>query len=63
MSFFWRPKDLAERQEQELTGRYFLITPKLLTDLRYHKKMKILNVNNGIWRKSRDCNAGRGTKS
>ena len=27
--------------------RYFLITPKLLTNLRYHRKSKILVINNG----------------
>ncbi|KAI0036757.1 hypothetical protein K488DRAFT_40522 [Vararia minispora EC-137] len=30
-------------------GQYFLITPKLLPDLGYHKRMKILCVNNGEW--------------
>ena len=35
----------------ENAGQYFLITPKLLTGLRYHKKMKVLIVNNGKWRK------------
>jgi structural maintenance of chromosomes protein 5 len=29
--------------------QYFLITPKLLTDLEYHERMKILCVNNGEW--------------
>lgn len=29
--------------------RYFLITPKLLTGLHYHEKMKVLCVNNGDW--------------
>ena len=28
-------------------SRYFLITPKLLTDLEYHPRMRILNVVNG----------------
>ena len=28
-------------------GRYFLITPKLLPGLEYHKNMKILTINNG----------------
>lgn len=27
--------------------RYFLITPKLLTNLRYHERMKVLVINNG----------------
>ncbi|VDC05841.1 unnamed protein product [Peniophora sp. CBMAI 1063] len=30
-------------------GQYFLITPKLLPDLMYHKRMKVLCVNNGEW--------------
>nr|ODN86886.1 hypothetical protein L203_03659 [Cryptococcus depauperatus CBS 7841] len=29
-------------------GQYFLITPKLLTGLSYHPKMKILTINNGV---------------
>jgi hypothetical protein len=29
--------------------QYFLITPKLLPDLEYHERMKILCVNNGEW--------------
>ncbi|OJT15503.1 Structural maintenance of chromosomes protein 5 [Trametes pubescens] len=31
------------------SGQYFLITPKLLPDLNYHERMKILCVNNGEW--------------
>lgn len=31
------------------SGQYFLITPKLLTDLHYHERMKVLCVNNGEW--------------
>lgn len=31
------------------SGQYFLITPKLLTDLKYHERMKVLCVNNGEW--------------
>ena len=31
------------------SGQYFLITPKLLPDLAYHKLMKVLCVNNGEW--------------
>ena len=27
--------------------RYFLITPKLLPNLEYHRDMKVLNINNG----------------
>lgn len=29
--------------------QYFLITPKLLPDLMYHERMKVLCVNNGDW--------------
>ncbi|KAJ6600847.1 hypothetical protein B0H10DRAFT_692849, partial [Mycena sp. CBHHK59/15] len=29
--------------------QYFLITPKLLPDLEYHERMKVLCVNNGEW--------------
>ncbi|KAJ7183001.1 hypothetical protein C8R43DRAFT_1145589 [Mycena crocata] len=31
------------------SAQYFLITPKLLPDLEYHQRMKILCVNNGEW--------------
>ncbi|KAF8165900.1 P-loop containing nucleoside triphosphate hydrolase protein [Crassisporium funariophilum] len=31
------------------SAQYFLITPKLLPDLSYHERMKILCVNNGEW--------------
>ena len=31
------------------SGQYFLITPKLLPDLEYHRLMKVLCVNNGEW--------------
>lgn len=31
------------------SAQYFLITPKLLTDLEYHERMRILCVNNGEW--------------
>ncbi|EJF55700.1 hypothetical protein DICSQDRAFT_175618, partial [Dichomitus squalens LYAD-421 SS1] len=31
------------------SGQYFLITPKLLPDLHYHERMRILCVNNGEW--------------
>ncbi|KAF8634626.1 hypothetical protein AX15_000803 [Amanita polypyramis BW_CC] len=30
-------------------AQYFLITPKLLPDLEYHERMRILCVNNGEW--------------
>ncbi|KAF7364526.1 Structural maintenance of chromosomes protein 5 [Mycena venus] len=31
------------------SAQYFLITPKLLSDLEYHERMKVLCVNNGEW--------------
>ncbi|KAF0492709.1 P-loop containing nucleoside triphosphate hydrolase protein [Gigaspora margarita] len=31
------------------TSQYFLITPKLLPDLQYHERMKILCIYNGEW--------------
>lgn len=31
------------------SAQYFLITPKLLPDLKYHEQMKVLCVNNGEW--------------
>ncbi|KAJ7619283.1 P-loop containing nucleoside triphosphate hydrolase protein [Roridomyces roridus] len=31
------------------SAQYFLITPKLLPDLTYHRRMKVLCVNNGEW--------------
>jgi structural maintenance of chromosomes protein 5 len=34
---------------KEDSAQYFLITPKLLTDLKYDARMKILCVNNGEW--------------
>lgn len=34
---------------QPSASQYFLITPKLLSDLRYHPKMKVLIINNGEW--------------
>jgi hypothetical protein len=34
---------------KEDSGQYFLITPKLLADLKYHERMKVLCVNNGEW--------------
>ena len=30
-------------------ARYFLITPKLLPNLTYHDRMKVLIINNGEW--------------
>ncbi|KAJ8519683.1 hypothetical protein ONZ45_g3400 [Pleurotus djamor] len=34
---------------KEDSAQYFLITPKLLPDLDYHERMRILCVNNGEW--------------
>jgi chromosome segregation ATPase len=34
---------------KEDSSQYFLITPKLLPDLFYHKRMRVLCVNNGEW--------------
>jgi len=34
---------------REESGQYFLITPKLLPDLQYHERMKVLCINNGEW--------------
>ncbi|KAJ4478957.1 hypothetical protein J3R30DRAFT_3657097 [Lentinula aciculospora] len=31
------------------SAQYFLITPKLLPNLKYHERMKILCINNGEW--------------
>lgn len=31
------------------TLQYFLITPKLLPDLEYHEKMRVLCIFNGVW--------------
>ena len=40
---------LVEVTCKEESGQYFLITPKLLPDLMYHERMKVLCVNNGEW--------------
>ncbi|EJD01702.1 P-loop containing nucleoside triphosphate hydrolase protein [Fomitiporia mediterranea MF3/22] len=40
---------LVEVTCQPDSGQYFLITPKLLTDLKYHERMKVLCVSNGEW--------------
>ena len=40
---------VATTCEADDAGQYFLITPKLLPDLMYHKRMKVLCVNNGEW--------------
>ncbi|TIA86441.1 hypothetical protein E3P99_03678 [Wallemia hederae] len=34
---------------QDYSSQYFLITPKLLPNLTYHPKMKVLCINNGEW--------------
>ncbi|UZJ51628.1 hypothetical protein CBS101457_000948 [Exobasidium rhododendri] len=34
---------------RENAGQYFLITPKLLPNLSYHDRMKVLVINNGEW--------------
>jgi hypothetical protein len=34
---------------KEDSAQYFLITPKLLADLNYHERMKVLCVYNGEW--------------
>ncbi|KAG7097539.1 hypothetical protein E1B28_004878 [Marasmius oreades] len=34
---------------KDTAGQYFLITPKLLPDLNYHERMKVLCVANGEW--------------
>ncbi|KAI0071832.1 P-loop containing nucleoside triphosphate hydrolase protein [Panus rudis PR-1116 ss-1] len=40
---------LVEVTCKEDSCQYFLITPKLLADLNYHERMKVLCVNNGEW--------------
>ncbi|KAJ6450163.1 hypothetical protein C8R45DRAFT_883718 [Mycena sanguinolenta] len=42
------------------SAQYFLITPKLLPDLEYHERMKILCVNNGEWLPDSDESAKLG---
>ncbi|KZP00289.1 P-loop containing nucleoside triphosphate hydrolase protein [Calocera viscosa TUFC12733] len=41
--------NLVEVTCAENAMQYFLITPKLLPDLKYHERMRILCVNNGEW--------------
>lgn len=41
--------NLVEVTCREDSAQCFLITPKLLADLTYHERMKILCVNNGEW--------------
>ncbi|KAL7423200.1 Structural maintenance of chromosomes protein 5 [Cryptotrichosporon argae] len=40
---------MVEATCSDHAGQYFLITPKLLTDLPYHERMKVLVVNNGTY--------------
>jgi len=62
VSFFWRCiQGMDHRAERVVhntmvnvtckpdSAQYFLITPKLLPDLEYHERMKVLCVNNGEW--------------
>lgn len=42
-------KSMVENACAENTSQYFLITPKLLTDLYYHKKMRVHCVMAGPW--------------
>jgi len=39
----------VEKACQEKTAQYFLITPKLLPNLDYHERMKVLCIYNGEW--------------
>ncbi|KAA1477744.1 P-loop containing nucleoside triphosphate hydrolase protein [Dentipellis sp. KUC8613] len=41
--------ELVKTTCKEDSGQYFLITPKLLPDLMYHPRMKVLCVSNGEW--------------
>lgn len=53
-----RPRSLT------LTYRYFLITPKLLSGLRYDELMKVLLINNGEWLPERlNCTYTSGTRA
>ncbi|KAF9429322.1 Structural maintenance of chromosomes protein 5 [Entomortierella beljakovae] len=40
---------LVETACMEKTAQYFLITPKLLPNLEYHERMKVLCIYNGEW--------------
>jgi len=40
---------LVEVTCKDDAGQYFLITPKLLTDLDYTPRMRVLTVYNGEW--------------
>jgi hypothetical protein len=41
------PPSLTGKKLTPSSNRYFLITPKLLTGLRYDERMKVLCINNG----------------
>lgn len=40
---------LVEKACKPNTAQYFLITPKLLPNLEYHERMKVLCIYNGEW--------------
>ncbi|KAG0236867.1 Structural maintenance of chromosomes protein 5 [Actinomortierella wolfii] len=42
-------KQLVEKACTEKTSQYFLITPKLLPNLDYHERMRVLCIFNGEW--------------
>lgn len=55
-------EQMVEMTCRVAAGQYFLITPKLLPDLRYHELMKVLLVNNGDWLPERlSCTFDRAT--
>ena len=41
--------ELVKTTSKVDSEQYFLITPKLLPDLNYDRRMKVLCVNNGEW--------------
>lgn len=43
------------------SGQYFLVTPKLLTDLNYHPRLKVLCIFNGEWLPEKDENRHGGS--
>lgn len=46
-----------------IINRYFLITPKLLSDLYYNEKMTVLCIYNGEWQPERMKSVGEYLKS
>ena len=46
----------SDSDDAVTSGQYFLVTPKLLTDLKYHARMKVLCVFNGAWVPDREEN-------